>query len=64
MGIRIHSFLSSLIFKSYYYVTRSRICIKFKQNLKVFGILSAVTIVEVILGIYKPDALNLATLWD
>jgi hypothetical protein len=25
---------------------------------KVFGILSAVTIVEVILGIYKPDALN------
>jgi heme/copper-type cytochrome/quinol oxidase subunit 4 len=29
-----------------------------KQNLEVFGILSAVTIVEVILGIYKPDALN------
>jgi cytochrome c oxidase subunit IV len=25
---------------------------------KVFGILSAVTIVEVILGIYKPDSLN------
>jgi hypothetical protein len=56
MGIRIHSFLSSLIFKSYYYVTRSRICIS--RIWKVFGILSAVTIVEVILGIYKPDALN------
>jgi hypothetical protein len=27
LGIRIHSFLSSLIFKVYYYVTRSRICI-------------------------------------
>jgi cytochrome c oxidase subunit IV len=25
---------------------------------KVFGILSAVTIVEVVLGIYKPDSLN------
>jgi hypothetical protein len=33
--------------------------IKFRQNLEGFGILSAVTIVEVILG-YKPDFYTLA----
>jgi hypothetical protein len=61
LGIRIHSFLSSLIFKSIYYVTRSR-TYQILAESESFRILSAVTIVEVILGIYKPDSLNFTQL--
>jgi cytochrome c oxidase subunit 4 len=56
MGIRIHSFLSSLI---------SKIIIMSHEHVsnigriwKVFGILSAVTIIEVFLGILKPESLH------
>lgn len=31
---------------------------------KVFGILSLITFVEVILGIYKPEALHLSSFWE
>jgi hypothetical protein len=63
LGICIYSFLSSLIFKSYYYVTRTEYVSNTSKIWKVFGILSLVTIVEVILGILKPESLHFI-FWD
>ena len=57
LGICIHSFLSRLIFKSY--IMSDVHVSNTKRIWFVFGLLSAVTIVEVFLGIVKPEALHL-----
>ena len=57
LGIRIYSFLSRLIYKSY--IMSDVHFSNTKRIWFVFGLLSVVTTVEVFLGIVKPEALHL-----
>jgi len=57
LGIRIYSFLSCLIFKSY--IMSDVHVSNTKRIWFVFGLLSVVTMVEVFLGIIKPESLHL-----
>jgi hypothetical protein len=58
LGICFYSFLSSLIFKSFIMSHEHEYVSNTGKIWKVFGILSLVTIIEVILGILKPESLH------